>query len=228
MPEAEEQPSRGITPKHVRWIVLGVVAIAFMLIFKDVLTEKIRDADSITLGADGVTIETQTVETPLGPTILSGPPTEQTAGITPDTAASYESPYGYAINWPQDGSWMPVPSPVGDFAVGYARMFAGFTPNVNVTIEPDMGMTIRQWMNWSNGQLRDLVGATVLDTRIDDQTQTGVRVARIPGLPGESIQRILLAGGRAYIVTATSTDAASGDVKLTQDLNHILNSFRVI
>lgn len=221
----------GLTPAHLKWIVVCVLGVAFMFIFKDDLSDMIKGAEKISIGPEGVSIVTKTVKTPLGETIVSGPPTLATAGITQQSSPNYQSQYGYAINWPQDGSWSLRPDISQtlnlDLFIAYNKSWGDFVPNVNVTIEPSFGMSIREWFERSNPMV-SLMGFTVTDVQIDDASNSGVRIVHgnYFGLESNQIQRVILAQGYAYIATATRPVALSADPQLWQDLNEILNSFR--
>ena len=220
------------SPAHLRWLVIGVLGIVFMVIFKDDVSHILKGVEKVSIGSDGITIETKTVETPLGKTIVSGPPTLETAGITQNTAASYASPQGYSINWPQDGSWSSRPDMASsynlDLAIAYNRSWGNFIPNVNVTIEPSPTPSIEEWVEMSN-PLFESLGFTVTDVQFDAASNSGVRVinGNFFGTDTHQIQRIILSNGQAYIATATRPTNLVADEALWRDLNNILNSFRV-
>lgn len=215
-------------PVPYRWIVIGVLGVTFMLVFKDELGEKIRDADKISVGLAGVSIEKKTKETPLGTTVVSAP-TDGTARAN-QPAPNFQSPIGFAINWPQDGSWSSHPDYAAtwgaELVIAYNRTWGAFVPNVNVTIEPT-NMKIRAWMAMSNPRM-GMVGFTVTSFQIDEQTNSAVRVMRGQsfGMVSDGVQRIIIRGSRAFIATATRPVQLTADPKLWQDLNSILNSFR--
>lgn len=222
----------GFSPAHLRWVVIGVLGITFMVIFKDEVSHMLKGVEKVSIGADGITIETRTVQTPLGKTIISGPPTVETAGITQQTAASFQSPQGYSLNWPQDGSWSSKPDLARslnlDLAIAYNRSWGDFIPNVNVTIEPSATMSIQQWIDNSN-PLFEALGFSVADVHVDTASRSGVRVIRgyFYGMETDTIQRIILGNGRAYIATATRPTSLIADETLWRDMNNILNSFRI-
>ncbi len=224
-------PKTGFSSAHLKWIVIGVVGIVFMFIFKDDLSNMLKDADELKIGTAGIKI-TRTTQTPLGNVIVSGPPTPETAGITPESLPNHQSASGYLINWPQDGSWSSHPSfaqTIGaDLTIAYNNSWGDYVPNVNVTIELSNTTSIRQWMESSNAQLAS-IGFTTTHVAIDNAERSGVRVVRggFFGLEADAIQRIILNQGRAYIVTATRPVTLNTDPKLWQDLSEILNSFRV-
>jgi hypothetical protein len=220
------------SPAHLRWIIIGVLGIAFMVIFKDDVSHILKGVEKVSIKSDGITIETRTVDTPLGKTIVSGPPTIETAGITEQTAASYSSPQGYLINWPQDGSWSSRPDMASnynlDLAIAYNNSLGDFIPNVNVTIEQSPTQSIQEWIDMSN-PLFESLGFTVTDVQIDEASSSGVRVinGNFFGTDTNQIQRIILKDGIAYIATATRPTNLVADEALWRDLNNILNSFRV-
>ncbi len=221
-----------LSPAHLKWIVIAFLGVTFMVIFKDDLSKKIKEPGEVNIGPKGISITTKTISTPLGQTIISGPPTIETAGITKDTPPNYQSPRGYLINWPQDGSWQSRPDMAQmlnlDMVIAYNRSWGEYVPNVNVTIEPSTTSYIRQWLESSN-QMLPLMGFNVISEKIDIPSKSAVRIVHgnFFGLEADAIQRVILNQGRAYIVTATRPRNFNADPKLWQDLNNILNSFRV-
>lgn len=225
-------PKPKLSPAHLKWIVLAFLGVTFMIIFKNEISEKIKGPGEISIGPSGISITTKTIETPLGQTIISGPPTIETAGITKDTPPNYQSPKGYLINWPQDGSWQSRPDMAKmlnlDMIIAYDRSWGEYVPNVNVTIEPSTTSSIRQWLDRSN-QMLPLMGFNVINEELDIPSKSAVRIVHgnFFGLEADAIQRVILNQGLAYIATATRPRNFHTDPKLWQDLNNILNSFRV-
>lgn len=221
-----------LSPAHLKWIVIALLGITFMIIFKDDLSKKIKEHGEVKIGLEGISITTKTTETPLGEIIISGPPTIQTAGITKYTLPNYQSSKGYLINWPQDGSWQSRPDMAQmlnlDFTIAYNRSWGEFVPNVNVTIESSSTSSIRQWLDMSN-QMLSLLGFNVISEKLDTTSKSAVRIihGNFLGVEADAIQRVILNQGRAYIATATRPRNFNADPKLWQDLNNILNSFRV-
>lgn len=220
------------SPAHLRWIIIGVLGLAFMVIFKDDVSHILKGVEKVSIGGDGITIETKTIETPLGETIVSGPPTLETAGITEQTAADYKSARGYAINWPQDGSWSQRSDMARsfnlDFAIAYNQSWGDFVPNVNVTVEPSPTQSIEEWIDMSQPVIESF-GFSIADVQYDAASNTGVRVlnGNVFGTELHQIQRIILKNNFAYIATATRPIHLVADEALWNDLNNILNSFRV-
>ena len=115
-----------------------------------------------------------------------------------------------------------------DFVIAYNRSWGNFVPNVNVTIEPAQGFSIRGWMENSNPIIR-AYGFELTDVQIDDASNTGVRVMRgnYGGMIADQIQRVIISDGQAYIATATRPVGFEADPNLWANLNQILNSFRL-
>jgi len=224
--------NNGFSPAHLKWIVIALLGITFMFIFKDELSNIIKDAEKVSIGPEGLSIVTKTTQTPLGTTIVSGPPTLETVGSIIQSSPYYQSPNGYSIAWPQDGSWSSYPEFAQamnlDLAIAYNRSWGDYVPNVNVTIEFSLGYSIRQWIEMSNPILSS-IGFTVTNVTIDDANGSGVRVmhGNMFGYEADTIQRVFINQGRAYIASAMRPRSFSADPKLWQDLNYILNSFRV-
>lgn len=221
-----------ISPSHLKWIVIAVLGVTFMFIFKDELSDLIKDTEKVVITPKGVEIVTKTTQTPLGTTIVSGPPTLETVGSILQSSPYYQSHKGYSITWPQDGSWNSHPEFAqafnADLVIAYNRSWGDYVPNVNVTIETSPTNSIGQYMEMSNRMLI-LMGFTVINVTVDEANRSGVRVTQgnLFGFEANQIQRVILDQGRAYIVTATRPLSLSADPKLWQDLNYILNSFRV-
>jgi hypothetical protein len=223
----------GFSSAHLKWIIVGVLGITFMFLFRGELSEMLNKAEKVTIGPEGVSIQTKTIQTPLGETIVSGPPTMETAGIQPGTAPDFQSPRGYAINWPQDGSWSSHPDLATamnvELVIGYNRSWGDYVPNVNVTIENAGTPSIREWLTMSNPKI-ELYGFSVISSEVDESNNAGVRVVKgfMFGYEANMIQRIIINQGLAYVATATRPVSLNADPQLWQDLNDILNSFRII
>ncbi len=221
-----------LSPSHLKWIVVGLLGIVFMVIFRSDISDLFKNAEEVSFGPDGVKISTKTTQTPLGATIVSGPPTLETVGSILQSSAQYQNPNGYSISWPQDGSWSSHPELAqsfgADLVIAYNRTWGDYVPNVNITIEASPTNSIRQWMQMSNPVVSSM-GFTVTDVTFDEASRSGVRVMRgnFLGFEADSIQRIILDQGRAYVATATRPISLSADPQLWEHLRYILNSFRV-
>jgi hypothetical protein len=223
----------GLSSSQLKWIVIGVLGIFFMLMFREQIANLLDNSQEVKIGQEGISVVTKTVDTPFGETIVSGPPTPETAGITPQALPDYQSPKGYLINWPQDGLWVSMPDFAQTLGVDYAVVYAPaigkqFAPNVTVITQPSQGMSIQQIMQSLQNDVSEM-DLQVVDVQIDDVNKSGVITVsgNLWGVQIDGVQRIILHQGYAYIATAMLPIALRGDTAVTQGINQILNSFRV-
>lgn len=246
--ETVKQSESRSTQLPVKWIVFGVVAISFMLIFKSELGGLLERTSDVKISTSGVEIkaEVKTFETPIGRTEVSvvpvAPVAQATTGIQNTTYVNTE--YGFQISWPNNRDWRPderfgaqmlesmgmpesVDIPITIFA---KNVVDGITPNINVTVESIGQISIEDYMAYTEENYATL-GMEVLSSSVDPETNGGVIVAlnHMFGTPLYQFQKFAVANGYAYIVTATQVP--KGDyltLGLKQDLTSIINSFRVI
>lgn len=249
MPEESSKPgtARG-TQLPVKWIVVGVVVIAFMLIFKAELGGLLERTSDVKITASGVEIKAQvkTVETPIGQTevsvVTTSPATPPVTGIRETTYSN--SRYGFQISWPDNRNWTPdeafgprfiaemgmpdtVALPIAIFA---NSVVDDFRPGVNVVVEKVGQMSIEQYLAISEQNLRQQ-GWTVLSSSVDPETRGGV-IVFINHMLGRDIyqfQRYAMGNnGLAYVITASQVPEAGLTQGLKDDLASIINSFRLI
>jgi len=249
----EKQTDSGSGAQHwaslAKWGVIGVIAITFMVLFKDELKGLISNTEEVSVTPDGVTLKVRTVSTPLGQTVLSdkAEPIEvaepaallaDTGDISPDSAPPIKAithftdpAYGYSIAWPAGGKWIKDDAIAAQIGVAlfirFHQSFGDFTPNVNVTVENTGPMSVQDWMQFGLPILQAM-GWELVDMQIDETANAGVRVMKNPNIPGGlyQVQRVILKNDLAYVVTASKleidTDAFPG---LYQRMGEILNSF---
>jgi hypothetical protein len=239
-PEPEQRPADPWTGP-AKWVVIGVVAITFMVMFRSELASLLGRAEEVNVSADsGVTLKLRTVATPLGETVLSNTGTELTQPNAqgkpvplPESAlAQYTDPlYGYSLAWPQNGNWQRDDSLTQGYGpalvLRHRQSHGNFTPNVNVTMEQVGGVTIDDWMRAGNASLA-AAGFQLVSLETDPATQSGVRVMRHTGVDGVlyQIQRVVLHNGVAFVVTASKLEQIDAP-GVYEQLRQILNSFRV-
>lgn len=249
MPEESAKQSDGrATQLPVKWIVLGVVFISFMLIFKSELGGLLDRTSDLKITTSGVEIkaEVKTFETPIGRTevsvvpVLSSP--QAVTGVKNTTYVNTE--YAFQISWPNNTDWradekfgaqmlenMGFPESVAaPIAVFSNNMVDGIAPNINVTVERVGQVSIEDYMAYTESNYAS-VGIEVVSSSVDTETNGGVIVSMnyMFGAPLYQFQKFAMANGYAYVVTATQVP--KGDyltLGLKQDLASIINSFRVI
>lgn len=229
-----------------KWGVIGVIAITFMVLFKDELKGLLSNTEELSVGSEGVKLKVRTVSTPLGQTVLSdkAAPIESASGssrpnvigtVPPsNTITHFTDPtHGFSIAWPAGGKWIKDDAAAAQIGLAllirFHQSFGDFTPNVNVTIEDTGPMSVREWMQVGLPVLQQM-GWELVDMQMDETANAGVRVIKNPNVPGGlyQIQRVILKNNLAYVVTASKleidTDAFPG---LYQRMSEILNSFSV-
>lgn len=245
--ESANQPVSTGKTFPVKWIVLGVVAIAFMLIFKSELGGLLERTEEFKITpTGGLEIKTKTVETPIGETEVSvvpvAPAPQARTGIQNSTYINTE--FGFQISWPNNVDWRAdenfgrtmlesmgfPPSVEIPITIFSNNVVDGITPNINVTVERIGQMSIGEYMA-ATEQNYAMMDVEIVSSSVDPATDGGVVVAMnyMFGEPLYQFQKIAIANGYAYIITATQVP--KGDTLtqgLKQDLASIINSFRVI
>lgn len=228
-----------------KWGVIGAVAIVFMFLFQDEIKKLLSNTEEVSITTEGVKLKVKTVSTPLGETVLSDK-AAPIASVPPATAVapgSVSAPsqptlthftdptYGYSLAWPANGSWIKDDALASQFGMAlfirFHQSFENFTPNVNVTIEQPGDVPIGQFMRLAVPLLTRM-GWQVVDVKMDEAANVGVRVLRNPNIPGGlfQIQRVILKNGLAYVATASKIETDSGAFpEMYQHMGEILNSF---
>jgi hypothetical protein len=226
--------------KGLWWNYAG--APAFERLLRAHLTQYLRHRNT------PVEMAVKTVDTPLGLMEVTQVGTSQSSPnelVAPGLYHYRSARFGFQIAWPSD-TWQgnddplwlsqlqmqmgfPLTLSFGLFVM-YRQNVMGFAPNVNVIIEPVGGMTIRPYLaNASN--LSKQMGQTELTSEADDATQSGFRTTYTVYPGGQSVyqfQRFLLAGGYAFIATASQLPPMDQvGLRLKNELSAILNSFRL-
>jgi hypothetical protein len=235
-----------------KWAVIGIVAIAFMAMFRGEIGQLLRGTEEVSVGGDGVKLKIRTVSTPLGDTVLSSqgqplsqPVTQQapagTATTTPSTTtaplpseqqtAFVDPQTGATLAWPRNGKWLredALAQRTGSALVlRHVSNYGNFVPNVNLRVEPVGSASIDDWMQQGNQGMAAL-GFELVSAQTDSATQSGVRVMRHRDVQGVlyQIQRVVIRQGQAIYVTASMLEehAAPG---VYAAMGAILNSFAV-
>jgi hypothetical protein len=195
-----------------------------------------------------VEMSVKTVDSPLGLMEVTGVrasqsrPREQVApGLQ-----NYQSPrFGFQIAWPSE-TWqgnddpgflqqfqmrMGIPPPLAfGLILTYSLPVMGFVPNVNVVIEPIGNLTIRPYLMNASSMSRQF-GQNEVTSEADEETQSGFRAFYTPNLFGQPVyqfQRIVLAWGYSFVITASQLPPMDQiGMRLKDELSAILNSFRL-
>jgi len=234
--ENDGQDAGKKTSASTKWIVIGVIAVVFMIIFQDEIKHLLKNAEEVSVTAEGIKIKTRTVETPLGKTVLSNKAVEmETSAEQPNNINTYvDNINGFSLNWPQDGTWIRDDNMAANigvaFFVHYYQSFGDFTPNVNVTYEVIGNMNLEDWLAIGHNSLQQM-GWEIQNLEIDEELNAGVQVIRNRNYPGGlfQIQRFILKDDVAYIATASKLEIDNTAFpNLYSEMGQILNSFQVL
>jgi hypothetical protein len=245
--KSDDKPASGAAKFPVKWIVLGVLALAFMLLFRRELGGLLERTSDLKITSEGVVIkaEVKTVETPLGKTEVSAVPVARTpqtvTGVHDTTYVDMER--GFQISWPNNRDWtadqnvgkqllrqMGAPATVDiPIAILSNTLADNFRPNVNVVVEKVGQTTIQNYVALNK---QNLVGQgwEVLSSSVDAETRGGV-IVLISDMSGTKLyqfQRYAVNNGNAYVITASQIPQSNLNQGLKQDLADIINSFRII
>lgn len=231
-----------------KWVAVGVVAIVFLVLFRDELKGLIRDTKEVEITKTGVSLKT--VRTPLGDTVLSdrgavltpvglAPIPQAAAGAKPPPALAgretFTDPdHGFSISWPGNGEWSRNDAMRDQMGMGtmlrllvhYREPYAQFTPNVNIVAEPVGDLGIDAVMQRSAQGLTSL-GWQVREQQVDAPTASGVLVVFNPAMSGGlfQVQRIVVRNRTAFYITASKLESDPRPEPYAQ-MGEILNSFR--
>lgn len=228
-----------------KWMVVGVIAVAFMVIFQSQLGRLLDRVSDVEVSSSGIKIKT--VDTPIGKAEVSVVPVRYSSpvrdGIQGTTFTSNQ--FKFQISWPNkndwtgDEAWGPVflqnmgfpPTVKAPIMITYNQVIGNTTPNVNVIVEKIGNMDIQSYLDLSNQGIVS-VGGQVISSTVDEQTQGGFTVLKSTNAFGELVyqfQRTAIANGNAYIITATQIPPDNQfSQQMKNELNSIVNSFRII
>jgi hypothetical protein len=247
-------PARADWTGPAKWAVIGIVALAFMAMFRNEIGQLLRGAEEVSVGGDGVKLKIRTVSTPLGETVLSsqGQPLKLPAPAvarpadgkaTGDGPASgviatqvavpqvvfTEAQTGATLAWPGNGLWRrdaATEQLTGSALVlRHTSTHGNFVPNVNVRVEPVGSVSVDEWMQLGNQGMAAL-GFELVNFQTDPATQSGVRVMRHRDVQGVlyQIQRVVIRNGQAVYVTASMLEQHAAP-GVYAAMGAILNSF---
>ena len=244
-PATEESSAKAGGAAHIKWIVLGIVALAFMVLFNKELGRLLDRTSDLSITPDGIRIKT--VDTPLGQANVSATTVKQSetsaSGIEGNRYTSRQ--YKFQLSWPDAAQWsasedmgqslakqLGLPPTVSvPIIVLHKEAVANFRPNVNVVVERVGEMQIQAYVDASTLNYARM-GWQVLSTTVDAATNAGfiVLLGKSPGGGNiYQVQRIVIAHGNGYVVTASQLPPDNLiSARLREDLLAILNSFRIL
>lgn len=184
--------------------------------------------------------EPKTTETDVGKTNVSAIPTE----FETDSYVFRSRRFGCEISYPVNDQWTLDPEPdegvqraLGQIMVLTLRLTCpidGFTPNVNVVVQPTGDMTIKQYMAQTlQGFAQN--GFKMISFDIDTKTE-GATISYISIFPIKdqdrqlelkNVARVILENGFGYLVTSTILADSKPPGGLLEQMNSIINSFQV-
>lgn len=222
-----ENESNNSSSNNVKWIVIGVITLVVLFMFKKEIGGLIDRTESVSVTADGVTITTQTVKTVLGETIVSGPPTIETAGITAEAEPNFAIQDGFKINWKPE-LW----SNNEEFAqLNDAELYLlfsipdGFQPSIAIQSFEGFSSaeTFLDNVTYPNRQ--------VSKVEYGPSGEMGIRtsVGELNGSKFYFIERVLFnqKTGIVYVATAERPVSEIGNDELWESTRKVLNSFRL-
>jgi hypothetical protein len=243
----ESQTTGKGLPGVTKWIVLGVVALVFMVLFREPLTQLLHRATDIEITKEGVKIKT--MQTPIGEVAVSvsNVSKQQNSSLS---EGIHENSYidkrdKFRISWPDNINWnaseslgqilhaqLNLPSTVRvPIVITKNEAADNFKPNINVVVElVGGGMTIDRYLELNIQQMEQF-GWTILSSDSDEATQAGALVFLNNSFQNQihQFQRLVIASGKAYIVTASQLPPDNLlSQQLRSDLKNILNSFQLI
>lgn len=222
---AENESSN--SSNNVKWIVIGIIALVVLFLFKKEIGGLIERTESVSVTAEGLTLKTQTINTALGETIVSGPPTVETAGITDEAEPNFAIPGGFKINWkPELWSNNEELAQLND-----AELFLlfsipdGFQPSIAIRSFEGFtsAKTFLENVSYPNRQISKVEFGPSGETGI--RTSTG----KANGSKFHYIERVLFnqQTGLVYVATAERPVAEIGNAELWESTRKVLNSFRL-
>ena len=233
--------------KVVKWIVLGVIGLVFILIFRGPIRDLINRVTSADIDTSSGHIKI--VTTPIGQTTVSAQKSPEAQYV--DSAKSepntyVDAHYKFAISWPINSGWIPstriskeqvaalgYAGPVEDLGVFFVvKVATSLSPNaglVGVYAYPKRFDNIQESVNAYINTIRNR-GVTLLSSSIDQDTGGAVLVTSNGTASG--VNRLLIGNTYEYVITMTAVPSSqtSGEeyAHVRDDTNTIFNSFRIL
>ena len=223
----------------VKWLVAGVVALVFLVIFKSEIGGLISRTNVIEV--KGIKI----LATPIGQTMVSAQKAPEAQYSDPTKVGlntHVDRYYKFAISWPENSDWVPVDkmsrSEVADlhFDESTYTFFVSknetspypYGATVNVKALPREFATIQEAVD-SYVQSQLSIGNAILSSEIDPVTGGAVLVTSSKNRKG--VNRILLGETYMYLITMIAIASYPEEPpsrKLWEETNAIFNSFRIL
>lgn len=224
---SSEKEQNASPNNNVKWIVIGVVSLVILFLFKDEIGGLIERTASVSVSSSGLTIKTHTVETVLGETIVSGPPTIETAGITADTQPNFSLENGFMINWKEELWSKSVELAQRNNAELFLQFSIpeGFQPSIK--IESFKGYdSVESFL--ANVSYPD---RTDVKVELSPSGDTGLRTStgEFGGNTFFYVERVIFnpQSQTVYVATAERPAAEAGNADLWNSTRKVLNSFRL-
>ncbi len=227
-----------------KWAVIGVVMLIFLFLFRGELSRLLDRATGVKLSPTG--IEIKTADTPLGKTVVSGTSIKSSGDLIEGIRGTnyVNKQYKFQISWPNSVNWSASDTygealhqklglpPTIEIPIVIMRneMVGNFRPNVNVLVESVGNMSIRQYIELSVQSMQQR-GWIIFSSSVDEVTEGGLLVFLNTSFENDlyQFQRIIIASGRAYVITASQLPPDNLlSQQLREELRDILNSFRLI
>lgn len=212
---------------NMKWIVIGIITLVVLFLFKKEIGGLIDRTESVSVTAEGLTLKTQTINTVLGETIVSGPPTVETAGITAEAEPNFAIQGGFKINWkPELWNNNEELAELNDAEL--FLLFAipdGFQPSIAIKSFKGFtsAKTFLESVSYPNRQISKV--------EFGPSGETGIRtsIGEENGSKFHYIERVLFsqATGLIYVATAERPVAEIGNAELWESTRKVLNSFRL-
>jgi len=211
----------------MKWISVTIIVLVVLFLFKGEIAKLIDRTHSVSLNADGFSLTTQTVTTPLGKTIISGPPTLETAGITAETEPTFAVEDGFKINWNPE-LWTNNEKLKAANDVILFLLYSvpdGYQPSISIASYS--GYTSAESFMDSVSHL----GRTVIKEELGASDATAIRTstAELGGTKVNFIERIIYneKNGLVYVASTSRPEQELGNEKLWNSTRKVLNSFRL-
>lgn len=223
---ADKESNRG-SNSNVKWIVIGIVSVVALVLFKTEIAGLIDRTETVSVTAEGVILKTRTAETVLGETIVSGPPTIETAGITADAESNFKESDSFKINWNPD-LWSNNQELASLNEAELLLLFSstdGFKPSISVQSHAGYP-SAKAFLD----SLK-LPDRKVAKIEYDAAKDTGIRtsVGEVAGQRLYFIERVLFnpQDGLVYVATTERPVADKSNEALWESTRKVLNSFRL-
>jgi hypothetical protein len=228
--------------KVVKWIVLGIIGLAFLLIFNRQIGELINRISLIDVKG-----KVRVVATPIGETTVSVQKSSENVDATKLGSNIYvDKHYKFAISWPVNSGWIPGNKKSKDqlAALGFGGPLENYgtffvvkpktslslnAGMVNVYAYPKQFDNIQETIDAYIRTIRNR-GSTILSSSIDKYTGGAVLVTSDGTVSG--VTRIVLGDTYVYTILMASVPSSNNSeeeyAKLRNDINMIFNSFRIL